>query len=57
MSYISGEIRSGEQFKTDKTPVALKPVIFSVYLTPNPVVKSSSLFIQVFVRDVPMPIE
>jgi hypothetical protein len=57
MSYISGEIRSGEQFQTDKTPVVLKPVIFSISLTPNPVVKSSSLFIQVFVRDVTMPIE
>lgn len=57
MSYISGEIRSGEQFKTDKTPVALRPVIFSISLTPNPVVKSSSLFIQVFVRDVPTPTE
>lgn len=57
MSYISGEIRSGEQFKTDKTQVALKPVIFSISLTPNPVVKSGSLFIQVFVRDVPTPIE
>lgn len=57
MSYISGEIRSGEQFKTDKTSVALKPVIFSISLTPNPVIKSSSLFIQVFVQDAPMPIE
>jgi hypothetical protein len=57
MSYISGEIRSGEQFQTDKTPVVLKPVIFSINLTPNPVVKSGSIFIQVFVRDVPMPIE
>jgi hypothetical protein len=57
MSYISGEIRSGEQLKTDKTPVAARPVIFSISLTPNPVVKSSSLFIQVFVRDVPMPTE
>lgn len=57
MSYISGEIRSGEQFKTDKTPVVLKPVIFSISLTPNPVTKSSTLFIQVFVRDVPTPIE
>lgn len=57
MSYISGEVRSGEQFKTDKTQVALKPVIFSISLTPNPVVKSGSLFIQVFVRDVPTPIE
>ena len=57
MSYISGEIRSGEQFGTDKTPTALKPVIFSISLNPNPVVKSGSLFVQVFVRDVPMPIE
>lgn len=57
MSYISGEIRSGEQLKTDKTPTALKPVIFSITLTPNPVVKSGSLFIQVFVRDIPMPTE
>lgn len=57
MGYISGEIRSGEQFGTDKTPTALRPVIFSISMTPNPVVKSGSLFIQVFVRDVPMPIE
>lgn len=57
MVFISGEIRSGEQFKTDTTPVVLKPVIFSVSITPNPVNKSGSLFIQVFVRDVPMPIE
>jgi hypothetical protein len=57
VSYISGEIRSGEQFETDKTPTALRPVIFSISLTPNPVIKSGSLFVQVFVRDVPMPIE
>lgn len=57
MVYISGEIQSGEQFKTDKTPTAAMPVIFSIKLTPNPVVKSGSIFIQVFVRDVPMPIE
>lgn len=57
MSYISGEIRSGEQLKTDKTPVTLKPVIFSISLTPNPIIKSGILFIQVFVQDVPMPIE
>lgn len=57
MSYISGEIRSGELFKTDETPVALRPVVFSISLTPNPVVKSGSLFIQVFVRDVPLPTE
>ena len=57
MGYISGEMRSGEQFGTDKTPTALIPVIFSISLTPNPVVKSGSLFIQVFVQDVPMPIE
>lgn len=57
MSYISGEIRSGEQLRTDQTPTALKPVVFSISLTPNPVLKSGSLFVQVFVRDVPMPIE
>jgi hypothetical protein len=57
MSYISGEIHSGEQFRTEETPTALRPEIFSISLTPNPVVRSSSLFIQVFVRDVPMPIE
>lgn len=57
MSYISGEIRSGEQFKTDKTPTVMKPVFFSISLTPNPVVKSGSLFIQVFVRDIPVPTE
>lgn len=57
MSYISGEIRSGEQWKTDKTPTAMMPVVFSVSLTPNPVVKSRSLLIQVFVRDVPEPIK
>lgn len=57
MSYISGEIRSGEQWKTDKTPVAMIPVVLSISLTPNPVVKSGSLFIQVFARDVPTSIE
>lgn len=57
MGYISGEIQSGELFQTDKTPTAVIPVIFSINITPNPVVKSGSLFIQVFVRDVPMPIE
>lgn len=57
MSYFLGEIRAGDQLKTDNAPVALKPVIFSITLTPNPVVKSGTLFIQVFVRDVPMPIE
>lgn len=56
MSYISGEIRAGEQLKTDKTSVALKPVISSISLTPNPVIKSNSLFIQVFVQDIPMPV-
>lgn len=57
MSYISGEIRSGEQWETDKTPAAMRPVVFSISLTPNPVVKSASLFIQIFVRDVPTSIE
>jgi hypothetical protein len=57
MDYISGEIRSGEQFDTDKTPTALEPVFFSISITPNPVVKSGILFVQVFVQDVPMPIE
>ncbi len=57
MSQISGEMRSGEQFKTDNTPTAVMPVIFSINMTPNPVVKSASLFVQVFVRDVPAPIE
>lgn len=54
MSYILGEIRSGEQFKTDKTPVALKPVFFSITVTPNPVVKSGSIFVQVVVQDIPV---
>lgn len=57
MSYISGEIRSGEQFGTDKTPTAMKPVVFSISLVPNPVLKSGSLFIQVFVLDVPVPVD
>jgi hypothetical protein len=57
MTFISGEIRSGEQFGTDKTPTAMRPVFFSISVTPNPVVKSDALFIQVFVRDVPMPIQ
>ena len=57
MSYISGEIRSGEQWETDKTPVTLIPVVFSISMSPNPVVKSASLFIQVFVQDVPTSIE
>ena len=57
MTYISGEIRSGEQFGTDKTPTALRPVFFSISLTPAKVVKSGTVFIQVFVRDIPMPIE
>lgn len=56
MSYILGEIRSGEQWGTDKTPVAKMPVVFSISLTPNPVVKSGSLFIQVFAGDVPVPV-
>lgn len=57
MTYISGEIQAGEQFKTDKTAAAMMPVVFSISLTPNPVVKSGSLFVQVFVRDIPTPIE
>ena len=57
MTYISGEIRSGEQFGTDKTPTALRPVFFSISLTPVKVVKSGTVFIQVYVRDIPMPIE
>ena len=57
MSYISGEIRSGEQWATDKTPAAMMPVVFSISLTPNPVVKSGSLFIQVIVRDIPVSTE
>jgi hypothetical protein len=56
MSYISGEIRAGEQLNTDKTPVIIKPVIYSISLTPNPVVKSSQMFIQVFVQDIAMPV-
>lgn len=57
MSYISGEIRAGEQFGTDKIPTAMKPVFYSISLTPNPVLRLGALFIQVFVEDVPMPIE
>lgn len=57
MPYISGEIQSGEQFKTDQTSAEMMPVVFSISLTPNPVVKSGSLFVQVFVRDIPTPIE
>jgi len=57
MSYISGEIRSGEQWGTDKTPAAMMPIVYSISLTPNPVVKSASLFIQVFVEDILTPIE
>lgn len=56
MTYISGEIRSGESWETDRTPTVMTPVVLSVTLTPNPVLKSGSLFIQVFVHDVPMPI-
>ena len=56
MPFFSGEMRSGEQFRTDQTPTAMQPVFFSISLTPNPVVKSGSLFIQVFVRDIPVPI-
>jgi hypothetical protein len=57
MSYIAGEIRSGEQWGTDKTPTAMIPVVFSVSLTPNPVVKSGKVLIQVFVQDLAMPIK
>lgn len=57
MSYISGEIRSGEQWGTDKAPAVMMPIVYSISLTPNPVVKSASLFIQVFVEDVLTSIE
>lgn len=57
MSYISGEIRSGESWETDRTPTIMTPEVLSITLAPNPVLKSGSLFIQVFVHDVLMPIE
>jgi hypothetical protein len=57
MSYILGEIRSGERFGTDDVPTVVQPVFLQISLTPNPVIRSASLFIQVFVHDVPMPIE
>lgn len=57
MSYISGEIRSGESWETDRTPTVMTPVVLSITLAPNPVLKSGSLFIQVFVHDVLLPIE
>lgn len=57
MSYISGEIRSGESWETNRTPAVMTPEVLSITLTPNPVLKSGSLFIQVFVHDVLLPIE
>lgn len=48
-----GEIMSGEHWETDNAPVVVKPVFFSITLTPNRVVAKGSVRIQVFVQDVP----
>ena len=53
----SGEIRSGEQWKTDTTPAVMRPVFSKVLIDPIYVVTRSSVRIQVFVQDLLTPEE
>lgn len=55
MNLYTGDIRSGESWKTDTTPVRMRPYISAVSVSPNPVNVIGSLMIQVFVLDKPMP--
>lgn len=52
-----GEIMSGEQWRTDNASVVVKPVFFSVSITPNRVDTKQSIFIKVVVNDVPVSAE
>lgn len=49
--FYSGEIRSGEQWKTDTTPAVMRPVFSQILLTPVRAVTRASVRIQVFVQD------
>lgn len=55
--FFIGEIHSGERWGTDETPTEIRPEILSILLEPRSVVAKGLVFIQVFVHDVPMPIE
>lgn len=55
--FYLGEIRSGEKWNTDDTPTIMKPVFSRIAISPNLVVTKGSIFVQVFVLDVPLPAE
>ena len=55
--FYSGEIRSGEQWKTDTTPVIMRPVVSQIIVNPVRVVARASVKIQVFVQDILTPDE
>lgn len=55
--FFSGEIRSGEQWKTDTTPAAMRPVFSKIQIEPVRVVARSSVRVQVFVQDILTPEE
>ena len=53
--FYSGEIRSGEQWKTDTTPAVMRPVFSKIVVAPVRVVARASIRIQVFVQDILTP--
>lgn len=55
--FYLGEIISGEQWETDDAPVVVKPVFFSVSITPRHAEAKQSVFIKVVVNDVPVSTE
>jgi hypothetical protein len=55
MNVFSGEIFSGERWKTDFTQVRMEPYIYRVTVSPGTVNRLASVFIQVFVTDTLRP--
>lgn len=55
--FFTGEIYSGEKWGTDETPTEIRPEFLSILLEPRTTVTRGNVFIQIFVHDVPMPIE
>lgn len=55
--FYSGELRSGEQWKTDTTPAVMRPVFSKILIDPARVSARSSIRIQVFVQDILTPEE
>ena len=55
MDLISGQLFSGEPWKTDPTKVRMEPYIYRVLVSPSTVTRLGSVFIQVFVIDTLRP--